>query len=59
MEILKGLAIIQDFTAHWAIKNEQITNVWIFNIESESSQLEWRMFSYDLIELNKDSSWKW
>ena len=43
----KGLAIIQDFTAHWAIKNEQMANVWTFNIESESSQLEWRMFPYD------------
>jgi hypothetical protein len=44
----KGLAIIQDFTAHWAIKNEEIVNVWTFNIESESSQFEWRMFPNDL-----------
>ena len=34
----KGLAIIQDFTAHWAINNKPITNVPSFNIESESSQ---------------------
>ena len=26
----KGLAIIQDFTAHWAIKNKQMANVWTF-----------------------------
>ena len=26
----KGLAIIQDFTAHWAIKNKQIMNVCKF-----------------------------
>lgn len=25
-----GLAIIQDFTAHWAIKNEEMVNVWKF-----------------------------
>ena len=48
----KGLAIIQDFTAHWAIKNKQMANVLSFYLESESSQLEWRMFPYDLdIEL--------
>ena len=23
-----GLAIIQDFAAHWAIKNEQMVNIW-------------------------------
>ena len=27
----KGLAIIQDFTAHWAIKNEEMVNVWKFD----------------------------
>ena len=35
-----GLAIIQDFAAHWAIKDEQMVNVWIFHVKSESSQLE-------------------
>ena len=24
----QGLAIIQDFTAHWAIENKQMANVW-------------------------------
>ena len=43
----KGLAIIQDFTAHWAIQNKQMVNVWTFDLESDSSQLEWWMFSYD------------
>ena len=32
----KGLAIIQDFTAHWAIKNKQMASVWTFHSESES-----------------------
>ena len=27
----KGLAIIQDFTAHWAVKNKQMANVWTFD----------------------------
>jgi hypothetical protein len=31
MKILLGLAIIQDFTAHWAIKNKQMVNVWTFD----------------------------
>ena len=49
----KDLAIIQYFAAHWAIKNKQMANVWTFDLESESSQLEWRMFSYNLgIESN-------
>jgi hypothetical protein len=49
----KGLAIIQDFTDHWAIKKKEMANVWTFEIESESSQLECRMFPYDSnIELN-------
>ena len=28
----KGLAIIHDFTAHWAIKNEQMVNIWKFDL---------------------------
>jgi hypothetical protein len=43
----KELAIIQYFAAHWAIKNKQMTNVWTLDLESESSQLEWRIFSYN------------
>jgi hypothetical protein len=43
----EGLAIIQDFAAHWAIKNKEMANVWSFDLESESSYLELRMFSYD------------
>jgi hypothetical protein len=43
----KGLAFIQDFTALWAIKNKQMVNVWTFDYESDSSQLEWGMFSHD------------
>ena len=31
-----GLAIIQDFTAHWAIKNKQMANVWKFDSMPES-----------------------
>ena len=27
----KGLAIIQDFTAHWEIKNEEMVNIWKFD----------------------------
>ena len=27
----KGLTIIQDFTAHWAIKNKRMVNVWTFD----------------------------
>jgi hypothetical protein len=46
-ESSKGLAIIQDFTAHWVLKNKQMTNIWTFDLESESSHLEERMFSYD------------
>ena len=46
-ECSKGLAIIQDFTAHWAIENKQMAIVWTFDLESESSQLEWWIFSYD------------
>ena len=30
-ESSKGPAIIQDFTAHWAIKNKQMVNVWTFD----------------------------
>ena len=53
----KGLAIIQDFTANWAIKNKQMVNFWTFDFESESSQLEGSMFSNDLdIESNWVSS---
>ena len=37
-----GLAIIEDFTAHWAIKNKEMSNVWTFDWESESSHLELR-----------------
>ena len=33
-----GRAIIQDFIAHWAIKNEEMAIVWKFCLESESSQ---------------------
>jgi hypothetical protein len=29
----KGLAIIQDFTAHSAIKNEQMANVWALDAQ--------------------------
>ena len=25
------MAIIQDFTAHWAIENKQMVNVWTFD----------------------------
>ena len=32
----KGLAIIQDFTAHWAMKNEQMANVWKFDSMPDS-----------------------
>ena len=52
-EETKGLAIIQDFTAHCAIKNEQMVNVWNFTKESksksESKQLECgsRRFSFN------------
>ena len=28
----QGLAIIQDFTAHWAIKDKQMANVWTFDL---------------------------
>ena len=31
MKTSKGLAIIQDFTAHWEIKNKQMVNVWTFD----------------------------
>ena len=27
----KGLAIIQNFTAHWGINNKEMTIVWIFD----------------------------
>jgi hypothetical protein len=27
----KGLAIIRDFTSHWAIKNKQMVKVWTFD----------------------------
>ena len=37
----KGLGIIQDFTAHWAIKNKEMANVWTFDLESESSQVSY------------------
>ena len=37
-ESSEGVAIIQDFTARWAIKNKQMTNVWTLDLES--SQLE-------------------
>jgi hypothetical protein len=30
-ESSKGLSIIQDLTAHWAIKNKQMVNVWTFD----------------------------
>ena len=43
----KGQAIIQDFTAHWVIKIEEMANVRTFDLESESSQLEWRMLLFD------------
>jgi hypothetical protein len=49
-----GRAIIQDFTAHWAINNKQMANAWTFDLESESSHLELMMFSYDSdIESNR------
>ena len=31
MKTSKGPAIIQDFTAHWEIKNKQTVNVWTFD----------------------------
>ena len=34
-EISRGLAIIKDFTAHWAIKSVQMANVWKFVSMSE------------------------
>ena len=43
-ENYNGLAIIQDFKAHWVIQNEQMANVWNFNIESESSQLKLKVW---------------
>jgi hypothetical protein len=46
-ESSKGLSIIHDFTAHWAIKNKQMANCWILDYEPKSSQLDWWMFSYD------------
>jgi hypothetical protein len=30
-ENYKRLAIVQDFTAHWAIENKQSANVWNFD----------------------------
>jgi hypothetical protein len=30
------------------MKNKQMANIWTFDLESKSSQLEFRMFSYDL-----------
>ena len=41
----KGLAIIQDFTAHWTIKKEQMFGHLI--------QLECEMFSYMIKALNQ------
>ena len=38
IENYKGCAIIQDFIAYWAIKNEEMVIVWKFCLESESSQ---------------------
>ena len=46
-ESSKGLAIIQDFTAHWVMKIKQMANVWTFDLESETPQLEWWMLSFD------------
>ena len=34
----KGCAIIPDFIAHWALKNEEMVIIWKFCLESESSQ---------------------
>ena len=45
-----GLAIIQDFTAHCVIQNEQMANVWNFNIESESSKLKLKIRFHFKIE---------
>ena len=42
----KLLAIVHDFIAHWAITNEQMADTW--NFTSESEQLEWKNFSYEL-----------
>ena len=39
-ENYNGFAIILDFTAHWAIQNEQMANVWNFNIESKLSHVK-------------------
>ena len=30
-EHFRGFSIIQDFTAHWAIKNEQMATIWKFD----------------------------
>ena len=45
----KRLAIIQDFKAHWAIKNKQMVNVW------KLIHLESGMFSYIILALNQSS----
>jgi hypothetical protein len=49
------LANVQNFKAHRAIKNNQMANVWTFDLESESSQLEYRIFSY---ESDIESNWE-
>ena len=51
-ENYNGLAIIQNFTAHWVIQNEQMANVWNFNVESKSSQLKLRILFDSGMESN-------
>ena len=36
MKMLRGFAIIQDFTAHWAIKNEKMATIWKFDSKPKS-----------------------
>ena len=52
----KGLAIIWDFTAHWAIKIVQMVNIWKFNIKSKSWEniTHWNCFCInDLSNISK------
>ena len=37
-ETFKDFGIIQDFTAQWGMKNEQMANVWKFDIMSKSNE---------------------
>ena len=56
MKNTKGLAITQGFTAHCAIKNEQMVNIWKFDLISKYDshiELNFQTFAICLVFMDQ------